>query len=101
MSQAKDRTDWSASVNRGLESGGSKNVKDFILSVTYVPKFGNGAKRIVSPQSIVANDELEASRAGSAVADFAYSELASSVLVRVLTRDGSRSIAEIRRPKAA
>jgi hypothetical protein len=76
-------------------------MKDFTLSVTYVPKFGNGTKRCVPPRPIAANDELEAWRAASVVADFAYSELACKVLVRVLTRDGGRSIAEIRRPKAA
>jgi uncharacterized MAPEG superfamily protein len=76
-------------------------MKDFTLSVTYVAKFGNGTKRCVPPRSITANDELEASRAASVVADFAYSELASKVLIRVLTGDGGRSIAEIRRPKAA
>ncbi len=76
-------------------------MRDFTLSVTYVPKFGSGAKRSVTPWAIAAIDELEASRAASAVADFAYSEVASRVLVRVLTRDGGRSVAEIRRPKAA
>ena len=76
-------------------------MRDFTLSVTYVPKFGNGTKRCVPPRSITANDGLEASRAASVVADFAYSEVASQVLVRVLTCDGGRSIAEIRRPKAA
>jgi hypothetical protein len=73
-------------------------MESFSMFVSYSIK-STGDQRNSRPILLNAKSEREASDAAIAVADFAYSEFASDVLIRIVGSDRSgRPIAEIRRP---
>jgi hypothetical protein len=70
----------------------------FSMFVEYMTK-ATGQPHRSGPILLKSDSEREASNTASAVADFAFSEFASDVLIRVIGSDGSgRPIAEVRRP---
>lgn len=75
-----------------------QSVGPYIIFVEYTVK-SNSSTRYSAPILLKARTERESSDAASAVADFLFSELASEVLIRVVSGDSvGRPIAEIRRP---
>jgi hypothetical protein len=75
-------------------------MKPFSMFVQYTLK-STGAELHSGPILLRADSEREASDAAIAVADFAYPDIASVVLIRVVgSEESGRPITEIRRPKS-
>lgn len=71
----------------------------YSLFISYTEKGRVARSRTLQPLLISAEDISEASRAASAVADFAYIVVASSILIRVVSSDEyAEPISDVRRP---
>jgi hypothetical protein len=71
----------------------------YSLLISYTEKRGAKRGRTLEPLLISAEGISEASRVASAVADFAYIVVASSILIRVVgTADNAEPIGDVRRP---
>ena len=68
----------------------------FALFVEYTEE-STGEKRSASPIPLRAKSEREASDAAAAVADFLFQDIASNVVIRIVSSDGTGR-PEIRRP---
>ena len=72
-------------------------VGPFVMFIEYGMKEA-GERHCTKPILLKADTEKEAVCAAIAIAESAFLEIASDVLIRVIGRDDSRPIAEIRRP---
>jgi len=71
----------------------------YSLFISYTDKRGAGRSRTLEPLLISAEGISEASRVASAIADFAYVVVASSILIRVVgTDDNADPIDDVRGP---
>jgi hypothetical protein len=71
----------------------------YSLFISYTEKRRAGRSRTLEPLLISAESISEASRVASAVADFAFIVVASSILIRVVGADeNTEPIDDVRRP---
>jgi hypothetical protein len=79
------------------QTQGDLSMGPFSIFVTYILN-ATGEQQKTGPILLRAKSEREASDAAIAVADFAYPNIASNILIQILGSEGDGRPLEIRRP---